>query len=206
MAIERSLELPAPRSPDELLARQAALQAEADGVLDDLGLSELLAEVGQPVRVGSSALGLMVWRDIDLTVLCPALELDAIFQLGARLVRHERVRGVQFRNDTGHWNTDPLYPDGIFWGVEYRGAAGDTWELDIWFIHEDTRQPDMRHLETIPPRLDDETRLAIMTLKDVWRRTPHYGKTVGSYDVYTAVLDGGARTLDDFQRYLDARS
>lgn len=205
MAPERSSHLPEPRSPDELLTRQDALQFEADEVVADLGLDGLLAAVGLPLRVGSSALGLMVWRDIDLTVLCPRLDLQEVFGLGAQLAAHPCVRGLQFRNDTGHWNTDPLYPDGIFWGVDYRSEAGENWELDIWFIHEDTRQPDMRHLETIPTRLTPETRLAILTLKDVWRRTPDYGKQVSSYDVYTAVLDHGARSLADFERYLAAK-
>lgn len=83
-----------------------------------------------------------------------------------------------------------------------QSEADENWELDIWFIHEDTRQPDMLHLETIPPHLTPETRLAILTIKDVWRRTPDYGKQVSSYGVCTAVLDHDARTPADFERYL----
>ena len=197
--------LPVPRDPALLVRRQRRLQEEAAGLLNDLDTMSLLSTVGEPVQVGSVALGLMVWRDIDLTVLCPDLSLTSIFDIGRQLTTHPRVRGVQFRNDTGHWNQDPGYPDGLFWGVEYRSDTGDTWELDIWFIHEDTRQPDMRHLETFLPRLTDETRLAILTIKDVWRRTPHYGNDVSSYDCYTAVLDHGIRTVDEFQAYLNRR-
>ena len=198
-------EVPAPRSPEQLISTQANLQSEASRVLEDLGLIARLSTAGEPVLVGSVAMGLMVWRDIDLTVLCPRLDLDEVFALGAQIASHERVRGLQWRNDTGHWNQDPDYPDGLFWGVEYRSEAGDSWELDVWFIHEDTRQPDMRHLESFLPRLDDETRLAILTIKDVWRRTPLYGREVSSYDCYTAVLDHGVRTVEDFQQYLHAR-
>ncbi len=198
-------ELPTSRPAEELSAREAELQAAATMVLEDLDAITILSRVGEPVLVGSVALGLMVWPDIDLTVLCPALDMAQVFAIGAQLAGHERVRGLQWRNDTGHWNQDPLYPDGLFWGVEYRTPEGERWELDIWFIHEDTRQPDMRHLDDFLPRLDPETRLAIMTIKDIWRRTPLYGAEVSSFDCYTAVLDHGVRTPEQFQEYLDAR-
>ncbi len=46
---------------DDVFQRQDALQAEAGAVHDDLGL-ERLAQWGNPVRVGSAALGMMVRR------------------------------------------------------------------------------------------------------------------------------------------------
>jgi hypothetical protein len=61
---------------DELLRRQAELQAEARAVEADLQLDELLGQIGQVNRVGSAALGLMVWRDVDLTVVCAKLALE----------------------------------------------------------------------------------------------------------------------------------
>lgn len=62
---------------EDLYQRQAALQAEAETVEADLGLIELLSSVGRPVRVGSVALGLMVWRDLDLTVICSELDPES---------------------------------------------------------------------------------------------------------------------------------
>jgi hypothetical protein len=49
----------------ELFARQDALQSEARAVMVDLDLLALLGRSGTPVHTGSSALGLMVRRDID---------------------------------------------------------------------------------------------------------------------------------------------
>ena len=64
----------------------------------------------------------------------------------------------------------------------------------------------MRQLEEFQPRLDDETRSAILTTKAVWRRTPLYGKQVSRYDAYTEVLDHGVRTIEGFERFLNARN
>src|SRR4051794_27851444 len=75
-------------SDEALLQRQGALQREADYVETDLGLRVLLTSLGDPIRVGSSALGLMVRRDLDITVICPLLDAEAVADLGARLGRH----------------------------------------------------------------------------------------------------------------------
>ena len=184
-------------------ARQRALQAEADAVARDLDLNRLLSGAGTPVRVGSSALGLMVWRDLDVTVVCERLDLAPVLAAANALASHARVREVQFRNDTGAWNTDANYPDGHYLGVRYRGEAGDDWKLDIWFVDEPDRQPDLRHLRDLAPRLDDETRAAILDVKEEWAGRPEYGRTVTSFDIYRAVLDDGVRSRADFRAWLD---
>ncbi|MGW4211362.1 hypothetical protein ACWEIJ_25440 [Lentzea sp. NPDC004789] len=185
---------------DELFRRQAALQTEADAVADDLRLAEL-AELGDPVRVGSSALGLMVKRDVDVTVVCESLDeqtAEAVARVGQRLFLHPRVRVVTMRDDTGHWNVDPAYPDGLYLGVKYRTLAGADWTLDIWFVDEPDRQPDLAHIRSLPPRLDDETRAAILAIKEAWADNPSYGSAVSSYDIYSSVLDHGVRSPEQF--------
>jgi hypothetical protein len=54
-------------------------------------------------------------------------------------------------------------------------------------------------------RLTDETRLAILWIKDVWHRRPTYPYEVGGVDVYDAVLEHGVRTPDEFAAHLRAR-
>lgn len=185
---------------DELFKRQAALQAEADAVADDLRLAELV-ELGDPIRVGSSALGLMVKRDVDVTVVCKSLDeqtIEAVGRVGQQLFGHPRVRVVTMRDDTGHWNVDPAYPDGLYLGVKYRTLAGADWTLDIWFVAEPDRQPDLAHIRSLPPRLDDETRSAILAIKEAWADNPAYGSAVSSYDIYSSVLDHGVRSPEQF--------
>ena len=193
-------------SDGQLVARQAALQTEAAGVLADLDLFAVLGRTGRPVLTGSVALGLMVWRDIDVTTLCRKLEVATALEPLRALASHRRVRQVQFRNDTGAWNVDPAYPDGLYLGLDYRTAGGDDWKLDLWFILEGTTQFDLEHVVALPPRLTPETRLAILRIKDVWHRRPTYRAEVRSYDIYAAVLDHGVRTPEAFAAYLAARA
>jgi hypothetical protein len=148
----------------------------------------------------------MVWRDIDLTVVCTRLTLEPVTAAGARLAAHARVNTINFRNDSGHWRTNPDYPDGLYLGVGYRSSADDNWKLDIWFVDEPERQPDLAHLRWMQERLTPEIRTTILAIKSAWASRPEYGKSVMSVDIYRAVLDDGVRTLEKFDAWLGAKS
>lgn len=143
----------------------------------------------------------MVARDIDVTTVCPSLELEPVFDVGRVLAGHPRVRSLSFRNDSGRWNVDPAYPDGLYWMVEYVTEDGVSWKLDLWFILEGT-QFDLEHLRTLPPRLTRQARVAILRIKHARLDRPP-AERGPSYKIYEAVLDHGISTPDEFRRHLD---
>ncbi|HET8627621.1 MAG TPA: hypothetical protein VFL91_09390 [Thermomicrobiales bacterium] len=63
----------------------------------------------------------------------------------------------------------------------------------------------MRLIETCARRLTSDLRLAILWIKDEWRRRPTCGRTVLSVDIYDAVLERGIRTPAQFAAYLRTR-
>jgi hypothetical protein len=195
------------RAAEALFARQTALQAEAQGLLADLKLLDRLGAVGQPTLVGSVALGLMVWRDLDVTVLCPDLDTAAIHAAMQPLAADPRLLRYECRIELGERNPDPTLPDGVYWGLRCRAedAATQPWKCDIWFLRADAPQGDLAHLETLPPKLTPETRLAILWLKSLWSQLPVYRTQVYSVDIYDAVLEHGVRTPDAFRAYLRER-
>jgi hypothetical protein len=189
---------------DELFDRQLRLQSEAATVIMDLRLFDALRVGGVPNPVGSLATGLMVWRDIDFTVVCDRLDIGVVTGVAASFAAHPRVRSVEFRNDSGPWNSDEsAYPDGLFLGIGYVGDA--VWELDIWFVDEPDRQPDLHHVRELSDRLDDESRGAILTIKHAWHLRAEYGTTVSSHDIYRAVLDDGVTTIAGFDAWVRSR-
>jgi hypothetical protein len=190
----------------ELLARQRALQEEAEQVRTRLDLDRVLGAVGNPVLVGSAALGLMVWRDIDTTVVCQSLEKRAVLAAATELAAHQDVKTMQFRDDSGRFNQEPeKYPDGLYIGLRFHPAETAEWTLDLWFVDDPDRQPDLAHLQAMPKRLTDETRLAILRIKTLWSTRPEYGKSVSSWDIYTAVLDHDVRDTGDFDKWFKQR-
>jgi hypothetical protein len=190
----------------ELLVRQRALQAEAEEVRARLDLDRVLGAVGDPVLVGSAALGLMAWRDIDTTVVCQSLDKRPVLAAAAELAAHPDVKTMQFRDDSGRFNQEPEnYPDGLYIGLRYHPAGTAEWTLDLWFVDDPDRQPDLAHLRTMPGRLTDDARLAILRIKTLWSARPEYGKSVRSWDIYTAVLDHNVRDTGEFDRWLMQR-
>jgi hypothetical protein len=190
---------------EALLRQQAALQAEAREVVTTLGIPDLLARAGMVTEHGSSVSGLMVWRDLDFAVTSPGLTAARAFEVLLPLLSHPQTARVRYANETG----PRIYlgkPENerIFFMVYYDHANGATWKIDIsfWLYPEprDEREATLR----IASRLTDETRVAILWLKSHWHDLPAYPAQVSSVDIYTAVLDHGVRSLDDFDRYLSA--
>ncbi|MGF7016048.1 hypothetical protein [Ornithinibacillus bavariensis] len=190
---------------EELLARQLQLQTEADAIVEEMRLDQLLAEAGTPVKVGSAALGLMAWRDLDITVVCSTLNIATVSRIASQLMSNPQVRDLKFINDTGNWNTDPAYPDGYFLGITYQSNIGKKWELDIWFVDKPEEQPDLQHIRTLPEQLTPAAIVSILSIKTVWATRPDYGKRVTSFDIYNAVLDNNVHTPDEFKKWLESR-
>ncbi|GIP30894.1 hypothetical protein [Paenibacillus sp. J2TS4] len=190
----------------ELLTRQQQLQVEAAAVAEEMNLIPLLKAAGMPVTVGSAALGLMTWRDFDMTVICSKLDIATISGIASQLMFNPGIRDMQFINDTGSWNTNPAYPDGFFLGITYKSNNGNQWELDIWFVDEPEKQPDLQHIRTMPDRLTPETVVSILSIKTVWVSRTEYGKQVKSFDIYTAVLDHKVSTPVEFEQWLQNRN
>ncbi|PDT15529.1 hypothetical protein CO670_17305 [Rhizobium sp. J15] len=194
----------------DLLDVQRRLQAEADEVVQALRLDALLGDLGRTIRVGSSAMGLMVRRDIDITVVCPEINAEAFeasTAIGARLMRMtERVVAVRFRNDSGRWNSEPeKYPDGLYLWLSVQMPDQTMWTIDIWLVDQPDRQPDIAHLKTLLPRLTDADREAILEIKSVLAERSQGAGTISSTLVYEAVMDHGIRGVAEFETWHQLR-
>ena len=90
------------------------IQAEADRILDS-GLSALLAEYGEVHLVGSYALRLMTWRDLDIHIVQEDADIDRFFGLGGRIASLLHPHRMHFRNES--LARTPDLPQGFYWGV-----------------------------------------------------------------------------------------
>lgn len=198
-----------PERVDMLLERQAALQLQAGKIIDELGLIRLLTAFGHAELVGSVATGLMAWRDIDIHVLCNVSSLNPqrVHAALNPLASHPNVKRMTFHNHSGPFRA-PEFPDGLYYGIHYfegGTSEGERWKIDCWFLPSDSPRPEFVLIDRMRRELTDETRLAILWIKDTWHSLPAYRHTVRSIDIYTAVLDHGVRTPDEFEEWLRAR-
>jgi hypothetical protein len=193
----------------DLLRRQDALQAEARRVVAELDLPALLARAGRPAQIGSSQSGLMAWRDLDFTIVCPGADAGRVFDALRPLLVNPRVVRLRYENETGPRSPSGQPADERYYAVvHYETAAGDLWKIDLSFWSSplaETARGEPDHWRRLAERLTPETRLAILWLKDVWHRLPVYPDAVSSTEVYDAVLAHGVRTPGQFDAYLRAR-
>ena len=191
----------------ELLRRQDALQAEARRVVADLDLVPLLSRAGRVEQVGSSVSGLMVWRDLDFSVLCRDLTAERAFEAIRPLLTHPRITQFDYRNQTGHRAPPVIRGDErYYFATHCETAAGEEWKIDVSFWLSDAPRDQLPYAERLRDRLTGETRLAILWIKDVWHQHPEYRDKVLSIDIYDAVVEHGVRTPREFDAYLVGRA
>ncbi len=181
----------------------AALRAEADQLLES-GLRDLLAEYGAVHAMGSYALRLMVWRDLDIELVPPDLERTKFFQLGARLADRLQPVRMSFRDETLAC-TEGL-PRGLYWGVYLGDERRGAWKIDIWAVEAEHHQASWRALDALRNRLSQASREAILRIKtDVWSH-PEYRRGFSSRDIYEAVLEQGVADVEGFWKHLERRA
>lgn len=179
------------------------LRAEADRILAS-GLRALLAEAGDPHVVGSYALRLMTWRDLDIHVVQETPDLQAFFQLGGRIASLLHPHRMHFRDESQV--RTPGLPAGFYWGVYVGDERQGAWKIDIWQTDRNGYERVRRFGDEIARRLDDGSRDAILAIKQACWTHPEYRRGFTSADVYSAVLDRGVRDLPGFWADLRQRT
>jgi hypothetical protein len=186
-------------SDDDLDARQSALQAEGRTLLATIG--GLLDGLGEPIVTGSFVSGLMAWRDLDVMVLAhPGFTPHDVLALLGRAVDLPGVTGFDYVDERGARS-----PTGEQRDERYHVAlAVGAWRVDlsIWLYDDHRTVTDFHH--ALREQLTPEQRRAILRIKDVWHRRPEYPDEISGLEIYTAVLDHGVRTPEEFAAHLAA--
>jgi len=192
-------------SDEDLLARQSALQDQARQVLAGLDLAALVADIGPLLVTGSFVSGLMCWREVDVMVLAgPGFSPQDVMGLLARIVRRAGVTGLEYRDErgprcvTGQLRDERYH---VTLTVEHAGR----WQIDLTLWLHDLHRNVTRWHEELGERITAEQRIAVLRIKDDWHRRPGYPHQVGGLDIYTAVIDDGIRTTDQFSAWLARR-
>jgi hypothetical protein len=193
-------------APDqELLARQAALQAEGAQVLAELDLGQLFADIGPVLVVGSYLSGLMCWRDLDVCLLAGEdCAPSDVLELLKRVVKLAGFVGFTYRDERGERCPTGQARDERYHVPFDLDAGQGRWRIDLSVFLRDLHAHVADWHARLRDTITDEQRLAVLRIKDVWHRLPSYPDEVGGWEVYTAVVGGGVRTPEQFARWLAA--
>ncbi|WP_433362855.1 hypothetical protein ACQPZX_31060 [Actinoplanes sp. CA-142083] len=180
----------------DLLARQADLQASGAELLGRLGV---LGEELMPT--GSFVSGLMVWRDLDVMTLGgPGFAVRDVLGLLERAAGLAGLTGFACADERGERSPTGERRDERF----HVTLSVEEWRVDlsVW-LHDDHANVTEYH-RRLRDELTASQRMTILRIKEVWHRRPEYPDEVGGFDIYTAVLEHGVRTPDEFGKWLNA--
>ena len=178
------------------------LRAEADRLLAS-GLCSVLAGYGEVHVIGSYALRLMAWRDLDIHVVPPRLDKRGFFDLGAGIATLLKPHRMHFRDETEV--ATPGLPRGFYWGVYLTDEPYGAWKIDVWAEEAAGFAATRAYGERIAAKLSEANRAAILRIKSAVWPDPEYRRGFSSSDIYTAVLDRGVTDVEGFRAFLKAR-
>lgn len=179
------------------------LRTEADQLLAS-GLRTILDDYGEVHIIGSYALHLMVWRDLDIHVVQPAIDKKKFFELGGRIATLLSPHRMHYRDET--IVASEGLPPGLYWGIYLGDERAGAWKIDIWATNANDFDPVRVYGERIREQLSDTTRPLILQIKSECWRHPKYRREFASGDIYSAVLEHGVVDIDGFWSFLRDRN
>lgn len=190
----------------EAHAKQDAMQAQGQRLLESLNLVERLKGFGEVHIQGSFLYGLMVKEDIDMYVLVDEYDLEEVAELAKQLIIETKAGKVAVDNTRTDRVAIPGVPKAYYMGLK-PSFENVMWNFDIWFV----KEQDLIDQQNFPlgweKKLSQEQRDAIIFLKANLKEQklyPHSSKIPGSYasaDVYRAVMNDSVKTVDELHEW-----
>jgi hypothetical protein len=180
------------------IERAAALRQEADMLLRELRVREIVSEYGTLTPTGSYFLDVMVYPDIDFCI--SELSVEQLFSIGGRLAASPLVYEVVFQR-----SKDESLPGGLYLKprIQY-GNWERPWKIDFWSLADEVIEQKMAPMWRFKQAMTEALRQQIIRYKvsilTPGGRTPMYS----GYFVYKAFIDEGLTDHRQVTQYLIA--
>lgn len=170
-------------------------QAKAHEIISTLNIIEAWNSIGSKINlIGSLKIGLLMKHlDIDFHVYTEVVDISQSFYAISLIAQHPGVQSVQYSNLLNEED------ECLEWHITYIDDNHAKWQIDIMHIVTGSKYDGYfeRVGDGIVRRLTEKSRNTILKLK--WE-TPDDEKIMG-VEYYRAVLDGGVKTMKEFQEY-----
>lgn len=172
------------------------IRQEADKLLKDTGLGELLEQFGEVDLGGSYSYDLMVDRDLDFGVYVRAITPELKAHIAATFAEQDWAYGLKMVDRA---NFEPLSnfgaPRGLYLGLTIPFPA-ERWNIDVWFLAERPSEADA--ITRLIASADQSQRDAILKIKFELLQSGKKEKGVTSAEVYKAVMRDNIKTTAEF--------
>lgn len=172
---------------------------EANRILYEFGLLNILQKFGNPHIVGSYRMDLMTWNDLDIDVEYDNMSLEKLHEL-TDFVLHVFHPTWYEAKEEQHSAGESVW----FHGFETM-ITGELWNVDIWFFSKSEIEEAERFCDKVQRCISQNPncKKAILDIKTALQKENLYGcHAFSSMDVYRAVLEENILTPQAFlQKY-----
>lgn len=180
--------------------KQTELQKQATEVLARLNLIDAISKYGEVEVVGSVALGLMTWPDIDIDLESrKGINDEDYFEIISYIFRQKNISRIVLIDNRSSFEKNR--PQSMYIGIIYN-LDGMDWKIDIRYLNSsEARAGDIS--KQIPRKLTTNTIQSVLEIKTAFHNHPKYGKAISGYTIYNAVLEKNVSTVEEFKKYLE---
>ncbi len=172
----------------------------ADKLLYDFGLLNELNNYGTPYIVGSYAMDLMAWNDLDIYVSNESMSTEKLYEMTSFILNTFHPVWYEAKKDVidgkAAW----------FHGFETE-VLDELCNVDIWFFDNDTITKALDFSKNIKQKLlvNPELKEIVINIKQSLIANEQYGfDKFSSMDVHKAVFENNVRSYTDFiEKYGD---
>lgn len=169
------------------------IRRNADRILYEYGLLDMLRAVGTPHIVGSYPMDMMAWNDLDIDVENEGMSLPKLYCLTGQILETFRPSWYEAKEER-----DPEGKTVWFHGFEAM-VGGEMWNVDLWFFDREAISAAERYCSRIAAAASAAQREQIIAIKrGLLERDLYAFDKFRSMDVYRAVLEEDVRNIDEF--------
>ena len=174
-----------------------ARRRNADRILYEMGLLDMLREIGTPHVTGSYQMDMMAWNDLDVNIENEGMTLTKLYRLTGQILETFRPLWYEAKEERT--------PEGKtvwFHGFEAM-VGGGLWNVDLWFFDQETIAEAERYCLRIAGAASAAQKEQIIAVKrGLLERNLYAFDKFRSMDVDRAVLEGQVRDVNEFlERY-----
>ncbi len=166
----------------------------ANKLLYDFGLLDELNNYGTPYIVGSYAMDLMAWNDLDIYVSNESMSTEKLYELTSFILNTFHPVWYEAKKEVSDGKTV------WFHGFETK-ILGELCNVDIWFFDKDTITKALDFSKNIKQKLlaNPELKEVVINIKQSLIENEQYGfDKFSSMDVYKAVFEDNVISYTDF--------
>lgn len=188
---------------NDLIKNSQDLSDKAFKIFEKTKAVEIFSQLGKVEIIGSVRLNLMYRRDIDLLVISEKIEKDKAMATTKVFLD----KGIFQTVALADYQTFPAYdmPLGFYWELIIP-HEDKNWKFDVWYLKPGERYTDLAlsSIKKFEEALtkNPEKAETILKIKEAYFDGVKYNDQVKSFDIYTAVLENGVNSVEEFTRQL----